>query len=375
MNNICITTSFGLEALIKRQLYDLGYENFKVSDGKIILKGEIYDLGKLNINLRHADRVYLEILDFKAETFEELFENIKNFDWFDLMEEDANFIVNARTYKSKLFSLRSIQSISEKAIISSMQRKYKVDTFKKTGNRYKIEVMLENDRAGIYLDSSGESLHKRGYRKDSVKAPLRENIAAALVDLSFYNSDRFLFDGFCGSGTILIEAARRQRNIAPGIDRDFDFIHYSFFDKKILKKKKKESLEKIDYSGKLNILGSDISNRAIMLAKENAMNAGVEEDISFIQRDISSVALADNYGIMISNPPYGQRLSKIDMDDIYKKINDKFLNKETRSLFFISGDKNFDKNFKRKVSKKRKLYNGGQKVNLYQYFGKKPKKL
>lgn len=375
MNNICITTSFGLEALIKRQLYDLGYENFKVSDGKIILKGEIYDLGKLNINLRHADRVYLEILDFKAETFEELFENIKNFDWFDLMEEDANFIVNARTYKSKLFSLRSIQSISEKAIISSMQRKYKVDTFKKTGNRYKIEVMLENDRAGIYLDSSGESLHKRGYRKDSVKAPLRENIAAALVDLSFYNSDRFLFDGFCGSGTILIEAARRQRNIAPGIDRDFDFIHYSFFDKKIFEKEKKESLEKIDYSGKLNILGSDISNRAIMLAKENAMNAGVEEDISFIQRDISSVALADNYGIMISNPPYGQRLSKIDMDDIYKKINDKFLNKETRSLFFISGDKNFDKNFKRKVSKKRKLYNGGQKVNLYQYFGKKPKKL
>lgn len=373
MSKFIITTSFGLEALVKRQLIDLGYKDMEVRDGKIILEAPLSDLPSLNINLREADRVYLEILNFKAFTFEELFEKINAFDWADIISKEGNFIVNARTYKSKLFSLRSIQSISEKAIISSLQRKYKLRTFPKTGERYKIEVMIEKNIVSVCLDTSGEGLHKRGYREDSVKAPLRENLAAGLVDLSFYNPDRFLFDGFCGSGTILIEAARIARNMAPGLDRDFDFIHYSFFDSKHYDRAKKEALEKIDYSKKLNILGADISPRAITLAKENAINAGVDEDISFITRDIESVALKDDYGILITNPPYGQRLSRIDMDDLYRKLNDKFLKFETWSMYFISGDKNFQRNFKKKVSKTRKLYNGGEKVDFYQYFGKRPK--
>lgn len=373
MSKFIITTSFGLEALVKRQLIDLGYKDMEVRDGKIILEAPLSDLPSLNINLREADRVYLEILNFKAFTFEELFEKINAFDWADIISKEGNFIVNARTYKSKLFSLRSIQSISEKAIISSLQRKYKLRTFPKTGERYKIEVMIEKNIVSVCLDTSGEGLHKRGYREDSVKAPLRENLAAGLVDLSFYNPDRFLFDGFCGSGTILIEAARIARNMAPGLDRDFDFIHYSFFDSKHYDNAKKEALEKIDYSKKLNILGADISPRAITLAKENAINAGVDEDISFITRDIESVALKDDYGILITNPPYGQRLSRIDMDDLYRKLNDKFLKFETWSMYFISGDKNFQRNFKKKVSKRRKLYNGGEKVDFYQYFGKRPK--
>lgn len=374
MTKILITTSFGLEALVKRQLQDMGYEDFKVSDGMIELNADLSDIAKLNINLREADRIYLELASFKAKEFEELFEGVKSINWPDFLSKDANFIVNARTYKSKLFSLRSIQSISEKAIIESMQKRYKLSYFAKSAEKVNVEAMLNKDMATIAIDSSGEGLHKRGYREDTVKAPLRENLAAALVDLSFYNSDRFLFDGFCGSGTILIEAARKARNIAPGIDRSFAYEDFIFLDKNHHKQAKKSALEAIDYDKKLNILGSDISGRAISLAKNNAINAGVEEDISFITRDISSVALKDDYGILITNPPYGKRLSDFDTSDLYKKLNHIFNNKDTWSLYFITSDESFDKHFKKKLSKKRKLYNGGEKVDFYQYFGKRPSK-
>ena len=372
MEKILITTSFGLESLVKFQLKDMGYKDYKVSDGLVCLEGDLSDLAKLNTNLKHADRVYLELASFKAMDFEELFENVNKIAWQDILNEDSNFLVNARTYKSKLFSLRSIQSISEKAIIDKLKATYHRSFFEKTGERVKIEVMLDKNTARICLDTSGEGLHKRGYREGSVKAPLRENLAAALVDLSFYNPDRFLFDGFCGSGTILIEAARIARNIAPGIDRDFDFTKFKFIDPKYFKDSKKEAMEKIDYSKKLNILGADISGRAITLAKQNAINAGVEEDISFITRDFGQVAITDDYGVFISNPPYGMRLSETDLADIYNKINSKLAKLDTWSLYFITVDEKFDRKFKRKLSKKRKLYNGGQKVDFYQYFGKRP---
>lgn len=374
MEKIIITTSFGLESLIKRQLIEEGYEDFEVLNGKIILKGNLDDIGYLNLNLREADRVFLEIASFEAKTFEQLFENINKIDWFDYLDIDDNFIVNARAYKSKLFSIPSIQSISEKAIINSLKRKYKISTFKKTGPRVQIEVMLEKNIVSLCLDTSGDGLHKRGYREGSVKAPLRENLAAALVDLSFYKDDRFLFDGFCGSGTILIEAARKERNIVPGLDRDFDFTSFKFYDKKRFEKIKKEAYQKINYDKKINILGSDISKNAIKLAKNNALNAGVYEDITFLNKDFSQINLKDNFGIFISNPPYGERLSRFDKEKISKMIDDKFKNLNTWSMFIISSDEKIDKNIRRKVSKKRKLYNGGEKVDLYQYFGKKPKK-
>lgn len=372
MNKIIITTSFGMEALVKRQILEMGYEKVETKDGAVSIEAELSDIASLNLRLREADRVYLELLSFSSKTFDELFDNIMDFSWADIISKEGNFIVNARSYKSKLFSIRTIQKISEKAIINSLSKSYKIKNFEKSKERYNVEIMIEKDIVSVCLDTSGEGLHKRGYREDSVKAPLRENLAACLVDLSFYNPDRFLFDGFCGSGTILIEAARRARNIAPGIDRDFDFVHYKFFDKEIFLREKKQALSEIDYSKRLNILGSDISQRAITLAKQNAFNAGVGEDISFISRDIASVAIKDDYGVFISNPPYGQRLSRFDMEDIYKKMNFKLGKLETWSLFVISGDENFDKSFKRKVSKTRKLYNGGEQVRLYEYFGKKP---
>lgn len=374
MEKIIITTSFGLESLIKRQLLEEGYKDFKVLNGKIILNGNLDDIGYLNLNLREADRVFLEISSFEAKSFEQLFENINKIDWFDYLNIDDNFIVNARTYKSKLFSLPSIQSISEKAIINSLKRKYKISTLKKTGTRVKIEVMIEKNIVSLCLDTSGDGLHKRGYREGSVKAPIRENLAAALIDLSFYKDDRFLFDGFCGSGTILIEAARKERNIAPGLDREFDFTSFKFFDKKRFEKIKKESYQKIDYDKKINILGSDISKNAINLAKNNALNAGVYEDITFLNKDFREINLKDNFGVFISNPPYGERLSKFDKEKISKMIDNKFKNLNTWSMFIISSDEKIDRNIKRKISKKRKLYNGGEKVDLYQYFGKKQKK-
>ncbi|WP_243343456.1 class I SAM-dependent RNA methyltransferase [Anaerococcus sp. AGMB09787] len=374
MEKILITCSFGLEAIIKRELNDLGYENIKVSDGMIEIEAILSDIAKINMSLRCADRVYLLIDSFKARTYDELFENVKAIPWPDFLSEDSNFLVNARSFKSKLYSLRDIQSISEKAIIESMKKTYRKNIFSKSAEKVGIEIMLERDIARITIDTTGPGLHKRGYREDSVKAPLRENLAAALVDLSFYNKDRFLFDGFCGSGTILIEAARKARNIAPGLDRDFDFQKFIFMDKDIYKKAKVAALEAIDYDTKLNLLGSDISGRAIELAKNNAINAGVEEDISFIKRDFGSVALKDDYGIIISNLPYGLRLSKIDLDEIYRKINHKFKNLETRSQYYLTTDESFEKKIKRRASKKRKLYNGGEKVDYYQYFGPRPKK-
>lgn len=374
MEKILISCSFGLEAIIKRELIDLGYENIKVNDGMIEIEAILSDIAKLNMSLRCADRVYLLIDSFKARTYDELFENVKAIPWPDFLSEDSNFLVNARSFKSKLYSLRDIQSISEKAIIESMKKTYRKNIFSKSAEKVGIEIMLERDIARITIDTTGPGLHKRGYREDSVKAPLRENLAAALVDLSFYNKDRFLFDGFCGSGTILIEAARKARNIAPGLDRDFDFQKFIFMDKDIYKKAKVAALEAIDYDTKLNLLGSDISGRAIELAKNNAINAGVEEDISFIKRDFGSVALKDDYGIMISNLPYGLRLSELDLDGIYKKIIDKFKNRKTRSLYFLTADETFEKKIKRKASKRRKLYNGGEKVDYYQYFGPKPKR-
>ena len=342
MEKIIITTSFGMESLIKRQLEEENYKNFEVLNGKIILNGNLDDIGYLNLNLREADRIFLEIESFNAKTFEELFENIKKIDWFDYLKIDDNFIVNARTYKSKLFSIPSIQSISEKAIIDSLKRKYKISTFKKSGSRVQVEIMIEKDKVSVCLDTSGDGLHKRGYRQGSVKAPIRENLAAGLVDLSFYKDDRFLFD--------------------------------EFYDKKRFEKIKKEAYEKIDYNKKINILGSDISKKAIELAKNNALNAGVYEDITFLNKDFKDINLKDNFGIFISNPPYGERLSRFDKAKISKMINEKFKNLNTWSMFIISSDENIDKNIKRKLSKKRKLYNGGQKVDLYQFFGKKPKK-
>ncbi|WP_071026316.1 THUMP domain-containing class I SAM-dependent RNA methyltransferase [Peptoniphilus raoultii] len=366
------TTNFGMEALTKRELLDLGYEDLRVEDGKIEVLGSLEDIPKLNLSLRTAERIFLKVGEFQAETFEELFDKIYEISWTDILNENSNFIVEAKSQKSKLFSLSDIQRISEKAIIKKMQTKFKREWFEKSAERVRIEVNFSKDIAYILIDTSGDGLHKRGYREINYKAPLTETIAAGLVMLSFYKEDRFLHDPFCGSGTILIEGAMIAKNIAPGLMRKFDFENFKFLDPKFFKDEKKKCYEEIAYNKKLEISGSDISYKAIEIAGANAEILGLDEDIKFFQKDINDLDLPDNYGIIITNPPYGERLAKKEAPLLNKSLGELYKSLPTWSFYVITAAENFQKDFGKKADRKRKLYNGRIKTYYYQYYGPKP---
>ena len=376
MENIKLiaTTNIGLEAVTKRELLDLGYEDLEVSDGKIKISCQLKDIAILNLRLRTAERVLLLIDSFRAETFEELFDKVFEIRWWDYIAEDDQFIIQGRSRKSKLFSISDCQRITEKAIIEKLKMKYKVSWFEKSGPRVKIEVSLLNDIAEITMDTSGEGLHKRGYREVNYKAPLSETIAASLVKLTFWNKDRILADPFCGSGTIPIEAAMIEKNIAPGLMRDFDFVKFKFFDEDIYKEEKKKCYSEINYDEKLEILASDVSHKAIQIAKANAEILGLDEDISFFQKDIRDLDLPDEYGVIITNPPYGERIGKEDVDELNKELGELARSLKTWSYYIITANENFEKNFGKKADRNRKLYNGRLKTYYYQYYGPKPRR-
>lgn len=376
MENIKLiaTTNMGLEAVTKRELIDLGYEDLEVSDGKIKISCQLKDIAILNLRLRTAERVLLLIDSFRAETFEELFDKVFEIRWWDYIAEDDQFIIQGRSRKSKLFSISDCQRITEKAIIEKLKMKYKVSWFEKSGPRVKIEVSLLNDIAEITMDTSGDGLHKRGYREVNYKAPLSETIAASLVKLTFWNKDRILADPFCGSGTIPIEAAMIEKNIAPGLMRDFDFVKFKFFDEDIYKEEKKKCYSEINYDEKLEILASDVSHKAIQIAKANAEILGLDEDISFFQKDIRDLDLPDDYGVIITNPPYGERIGKEDVDELNKELGELARSLKTWSYYIITANENFEKNFGKKADRNRKLYNGRLKTYYYQYYGPKPRR-
>lgn len=376
MKNIKLiaTTNIGLEAVTKRELLDLGYEDLEVSDGKIKISCQLKDIAILNLRLRTAERVLLLIDSFRAETFEELFDKVFEISWWDYIAEDDQFIIQGRSRKSKLFSISDCQRITEKAIIEKLKMKYKVSWFEKSGSRVKIEVSLLNDIAEITIDTTGDGLHKRGYREVNYKAPLSETIAASLVKLSFWKKDRILADPFCGSGTIPIEAAMIEKNIAPGLMRDFDFVKFKFFDEELFKEEKKKCYSEIKYDEKLEILASDVSHKAIQIAKANAEILGLEEDISFFQKDIRDLDLPDDYGVIITNPPYGERIGKEDVDELNKELGELARALKTWSYYIITANENFEKNFGKKADRNRKLYNGRLKTYYYQYYGPKPRR-
>ena len=376
MENIKLiaTTNMGLEAVTKRELLDLGYEDLEVSDGKIKISCQLKDIAILNLRLRTAERVLLLIDSFRAETFEELFDKVFEIRWWDYIAEDDQFIIQGRSRKSKLLSISDCQRITEKAIIEKLKMKYKVSWFEKSGPRVKIEVSLLNDIAEITMDTSGDGLHKRGYREVNYKAPLSETIAASLVKLTFWNKDRILADPFCGSGTIPIEAAMIEKNIAPGLMRDFDFVKFKFFDEDIYKEEKKKCYSEINYDEKLEILASDVSHKAIQIAKANAEILGLDEDISFFQKDIRDLDLPDDYGVIITNPPYGERIGKEDVDELNKELGELARSLKTWSYYIITANENFEKNFGKKADRNRKLYNGRLKTYYYQYYGPKPRR-
>lgn len=369
---IIATTTFGLESVLKRELENLGYKA-EVENGRLALEGDLKDIYKLNLRLRTADRVLIEFLNFKALSFEELFDGVSGFPWEDFIPENANFIVEGRSRKSKLFSISDCQRITEKAIITRLSKIYKKSYFEKDGPRYKLEVSLLDDIASITLDTSGEGLHKRGYREINYKAPISETLAAGLVSLSYWNSKRLLCDPFCGSGTIAIEAAMIGRNIAPGLMRNFDFENFSFTDKKDFRDQKSKCYSEILLNKKLDIVASDISYKAIEIAKNNAELMDLSQDITFFKKDIFDLDLPDDYGVLITNPPYGVRI-KGQVSDLQKELGKLYKSLKTWSFYIITSDENFEKDFNKKADRNRKLYNGGIRTYYYQYYGPKPKK-
>lgn len=367
------TATFGLEAVVKRELTNLGYSDLKVENGKVIFTGTEKDIPRANYWLRTADRVLLKIGEFKALSFEELFEKTKELPWDEWIPEDGNFVVEGKSINSKLYSISDCQRIVEKAVVEKLKTKYNVDWFEKTGVKYTIEVSLLKDIATLTIDTSGEGLHKRGYRERQGDAPIKETLAAAMILLSYWNKERVLFDPFCGSGTIPIEAAMIGKNMAPGLDRNFASEKWPRVKKEYWQEAKKEAFEAMDTENKLHILACDIDRKSILRARDNAANFGLEDDIAFFIKDFRDAELKNEYGVVITNPPYGERIGeKEEVKQLYKDLGIRFKELDTWSVYVITSDEEFETHYGKKANRKRKLYNGRIKVDYYQYYGPKP---
>ncbi len=376
-NNIKLiaTTTFGLEAIAKRELLNLGFDNLKVSDGRVDFTGTFEAIPLANIWLRTADRILLNVGEFEALTFDSLFESTKALPWADLIPEKGNFIINGKSVKSTLFSISDCQSIVEKAIVEKLKLTYNVTWFEKSGPTYKILVSILKDRVTLSIDTSGVGLHKRGYREATVTAPLKETLASALIDLSYWNKDRVLMDPVCGSGTILIEAAMIARNIAPGLNRTFVSEQWDFIPNELWKKVRKNAYSVINHDLKLKMIGSDFDEENINIAKNNAYKAGVDDCIEFKVMDFKDVTLNGKYGVIICNPPYGERIgSLVEVENLYRDMGHLLQTDSTWSFYVITSHEEFEKLYRKKANKKRKLFNGMIKTDYYQYFGDRPPK-
>ena len=377
MLNFIATTTFGLEAIVKREAQNLGFLDITVEDGIVNFKGDLKDIPRANINFRSADRVLMVMNKFKAMTFEELFQGVYSINWADFLPKDANFIVSGKSLKSTLSSVPACQKITEKAIVEKLKLTYKgVDYFSKSGNLYKIQVALLKDNVTITLDTSGIGLHKRGYRENQLFAPLKETLASALIDLSYYRKERIFIDPTCGSGTIPIEAAMRAKNIAPGLMRNFASENWDFIDKSYWKEARKEAYSKIDVNFRPEIYGSDIDEKAIQIAKANAKIAGVDDCIRFEVKPLNKLDVKGiDYGVCVCNPPYAERIGVLEeVENLYRDMGKIFNSNKTFSAYILTSYEDFEKLYGRKADKKRKLFNGNIKVDYYQFFGEKPPK-
>ena len=375
--DILVPCHFGLEAVLKREIYDLGYEITKVEDGRVTFEGDEEAICRANIFLRTAERVMIQIGRFKATTFEELFQGIKNLPWEEYIPEDGKFWVKkASSINSKLFSPSDIQSIAKKAMVARMKQKYHKEWFKEDGEAYPVRIFLLKDEVTVALDTSGDSLHKRGYRTMTSKAPLTETLAASLILLTPWRKDRILVDPFCGSGTFPIEAAMIAANIAPGMNRDFTAEEWTnLIDRKLWYECVKEAEDMIDTTVKVDIQGYDIDGDVIKAARENAKRAGVEHMIHFQQRAVADLSHPKKYGFIITNPPYGERLEdKADLPELYTQIGQAYQRLDSWSMFLITSYTETEKYIGRKADKNRKIYNGMLKTYFYQFLGPKPPK-
>ena len=375
--DLLVPCHFGLEAVLKREIYDLGYEITKVEDGRVTFEGDEEAICRANIFLRTAERVMIQVGRFKATTFEELFQGIKNLPWEEYIPEDGKFWVKkASSINSKLFSPSDIQSIAKKAMVERMKQKYHKEWFKEDGAAYPVRIFLLKDEVTVALDTSGDSLHKRGYRTMTSKAPLTETLAASLIMLTPWRKDWILVDPFCGSGTFPIEAAMIAANVAPGMNRDFTAEEWTnLIDRKLWYECVKEAEDMIDTTVKVDIQGYDIDGDVIKAARENAKRAGVEHMIHFQQRAVADLSHPKKYGFIITNPPYGERLEdKADLPELYTQIGQAYQRLDSWSMFLITSYTDTEKYIGRKADKNRKIYNGMMKTYFYQFLGPKPPK-
>lgn len=371
--NIEVAVASGIEAVVKRELLRLGYEPSGANLGRIEFEGTFEDVLRANVFLRSANRVRIELSKFKAETFDELFDGIFAMRWQDVLTKDAKIVVDAKSVKSKLFALSAVQSIVKKAIISKLSTVYNC-SFNESGAAYCIEAAIVDDVVTVTLDTSGEGLHKRGYRTYLGDAPIRETLAAAMIQLSVWNPDRPLIDPFCGSGTIPVEASLIGLDIAPGMNRNFACEQFANAPK-VREKVQEEALQRIKRDRQLHISGFDINKDAIKLAFKHAERAGVKDNIHFQVQDMRDLSSKYAHGVIITNPPYGERLMKEDeLKALYRDFGKVTAKLDEWCVYAITSYRAFEKYFGRRADKVRKLYNSELECNFYQYLASPPPK-
>lgn len=367
------TATFGLEAVVKREVENLGYKIIKTEDGKVTYVGDERAIVRSNLWLRSADRVLLRVAEFEAADFESLYQQIKAIAWEEIIPPDGKFIVTGVSVKSRLHNVPACQRTVKKAVAERLGEFYGTETLPETGAAYTIKVTLLKDRATITIDTSGAGLHKRGYRVKDVDAPIKETLAAALIQLSFWHENRVLVDPCCGSGTIPIEAAMIGKNIAPGLNRSFACEGWSFIPAELWREERKLAREAINFEQQLNISGFDIDSRAVAAAKENAIEAGVDDCVLFGRNDVARLKPTGDNGIIITNPPYGERIGeKKQIDGVYAALKRFISENPDWSIFMVTTDKSAeDKVAGRPADRRRKLYNGRLEVCYYQFHGVK----
>ena len=371
--DIIATAAMGLESVVAKEVRNLGYE-CTVENGKILYRGDEKAIARSNLWLRSADRIKIKVGEFKVTTFDELFEKTKALNWEDYLSLDAEFPVSGKSVKSKLYSVPDCQALVKKAIVDRMKRKFKqVSWFTENGPLFKIEVSILKDIATLTIDTSGAGLHKRGYRTGQGEAPLKETMAAALIMLTNWHPDKPFIDPFCGSGTIPIEAALIGQNIAPGFNREFVSESWNWFDAKIWDEARIEAEDVANYDQPLDITGSDIDHRMVEIAKTNSFEAGLGDLIDFKQMQVRDLTTKKEYGVIVGNPPYGERLGEKEVvEQMYKEMGQTFAHLDTWSIYIITSHPDFERLYGKPATKKRKLFNGFIRTDYYQYWGKRP---
>lgn len=369
------TSAMGLEAIVAQEVKALGYET-TVDNGKVYFQGDETAIARANLWLRVADRVKIVVGQFPAKSFEQLFESVKALPWEKYLPVDAAFPVSGKSVKSKLFSVPDCQAITKKAIVERMKQHYKrLGFLDESGATYKIEVSILKDVATLTIDTSGAGLHKRGYRQAQGEAPLKETLAAALIQVSKWNPNRPFVDPFCGSGTIALEAAMFGQNIAPGYNREFISEDWPWMKAQIWDTVRDEAESLANYDQPLEIVGSDIDHRMVSIAQENATEAGFGELITFKQMQARDFTTQLTDGVMIGNPPYGERIGDVEVvEQVIRDLGEVMKNYPTWSVYMLSSMKNFEELYGRQATKKRKLFNGFIETNYYQFWGQKSKR-